>query len=95
MTYRAASEASQTIALEMSTGSTHGIGSRFISAKPAFTSSRPGFARSGRNDRCSASFWIIGVSTAVGQIALTRMKCSASSQASVSFSASTPALAAL
>ena len=79
----------------MSTASTHGIGSRFIAWNPALTSSRPGLARSGRNDLHSASFWIIGVSTAVGQIAFTRMKCGASSQASVFTSDKTPALAAL
>jgi hypothetical protein len=47
-----------------------------------------------RGERYSASFWIIGVSTAVGQIAFTRMKCSAGSQARVLVSESTAALVA-
>jgi hypothetical protein len=83
------------MALEISSGSTHGIGSRFICRKPSLTSSRPGSLRSGRKARYSASFWIIGVSHAVGQTALTRMKCPASSHARVRVRDRTPDLAAL
>ena len=77
----------------MSTGSTQGIGSTFMACEAGAKSARVGCSRSGRNSRYVASFWIIGVSTWVGWMLLTRMKCGASSRASVRISPTTPCLA--
>jgi hypothetical protein len=51
VTYRDSSEASHSTALEMSAGSTHGIGSAFSARAAPAMSSAVGFSRSGRNSR--------------------------------------------
>ena len=77
----------------MSRGSTHGMGSAFISWETGAKASRDGFGSSGLNSRQIVSFWIMSVSTCVGWMLLTRIMCGASSSASVRINPTTPCLA--
>src|SRR5439155_19022702 len=82
VTYLDSSEASQATAWEMSTGSIHGIGNRFMAVNVSPKSATVGFSTPGANALQIASFWIILVLVELGCTELTRMKCGASSLAS-------------
>jgi hypothetical protein len=91
---RASSEARNSTAFAMSSGSTQPIGRVCISWPTTFMSSGPGFSRSGRKSRIVPSFMNSGVFTFVGCTELTRMFCAPSSTAKVRIRPTTPCLAA-
>src|ERR1700724_4530779 len=93
VTYLASSEARNTTALEMSADSTHGTGSALVALEASANCSGVGFSTPGRKSRYVGTLWIMSVFTLVGCTVLTRMKCGASSSASVRIRPTTPCLA--